>query len=365
MKCLKDVILRQLIQALMMKIKKHALIRILLNLVFTVLLLLIAVSNNAGRHPVLLVLLYNVLLFVPSWITNFWLFPVLRRDKKIVKFFFSVSIVVLFSSFVSGHYLHWFQQQYPVTGLNDITALGIISSAPDALKAYQFYFDVFPGILIVLFCMAIGYAVQEMVLKIRKEKEIDNEHAVAELRLLKSQISPHFLFNVLNSLYALALEKSEETPDVILKLSDILRYSLYEAQEKEVPVADEVHIINTYIEIERLRIPESARVSFLYKGTGGGYRIAPMLLLPLVENAFKHGTDSTVGSSYIDAELSCNENVLTFVCKNSFKELPAKDVGGIGIQNIRKRLQLLYPQRYRLEIEKNNKEFSVILELKL
>lgn len=349
----------------MRKIGTRNLIRIVLNIVFTGMLFLSAVDNNAGRYPILLVLLYNLLLFVPSWVTNFLLFPKLRRDKNIGSFFALITVLLLIFSFILGQYLNWFQQQFHLTDISHITGLGIVSSAPDALETYQQYFDVFPGILIIMACMAIGYAVQELMLKIRKEKEISNEHAVAELQLLKSQISPHFLFNVLNSLYALALEKSEETPDVILKLSDILRYSLYEAQEKEVPVEDEVRILNTYMGIERLRIPESATVSFLHSGTEGTSKIAPMLLLPLVENAFKHGTDSTVGSSYIEVHLSCNVDLLTFTCRNSFKESPAKEVGGIGIQNIRKRLQLLYPQRHKLEIEKQDKVFTVTLELKL
>lgn len=349
----------------MRKTGRRSLIRIALNIVFTGSLFLSAVDNNDGRYPLLLVLLYNVLLFVPAWITNFVLFPKLRRDKNIGSFFALITLLFLVSSFILGQYLHWFQQQFHLKDISYITGVGIISSAPDALHDYQFYFDVLPGIFIIIACMAIGYAIQELILKIRKDKEISNEHAIAELQLLKSQISPHFLFNVLNSLYALALERSEETPDVILKLSDILRYSLYETQEKEVPMANEIHIINTYIEIERLRIPESAQVSFIYSGVGGTSKIAPMLLLPLVENAFKHGTDSTVGSSYVEAVLLCDADMLTFVCRNSFKESPAKDVGGIGIQNIRKRLQLLYPQRHSLEIEKKENVFTATLKLKL
>jgi len=349
----------------MRKTGRRSLIRIALNIVFTGSLFLSAVDNNGGRYPLLLVLIYNVLLFVPSWITNFVLFPKLRRDKNIGVFFALITVLFLVSSFILGQYLHWFQQQFHLKDISDITGVGIVSSAPAALQDYQFYFDVLPGIFIIMACMAIGYAIQELILKIRKDKEISHEHAIAELQLLKSQISPHFLFNVLNSLYALALERSEETPDVILKLSDILRYSLYETQEKEVPMANEIHIINTYIEIERLRIPESAQVSFIYSGVGATSKIAPMLLLPLVENAFKHGTDSTVGSSYVEAVLSCDADMLTFVCRNSFKESPAKDIGGIGIQNIRKRLQLLYPQRHSLEIEKKENVFTATLKLKL
>ena len=200
-------------------------------------------------------------------------------------------------------------------------------------------------------------------MKLKKEKHIRNEQIVAELNLLKSQISPHFLFNVLNSLYALSLSKSDKTPDVILQLSDILRYSLYETQEREIPVLDEVAIIETYIAIEKMRIPDTASISFNHDAIDQTIKIAPMLLLPLIENAFKHGVDSTVGDSYIHASLSKNENCLVFICENTYKEPKTKttQVGGIGIQNVRKRLELLYPSRHSLEIEKREGIFKVTL----
>ena len=168
----------------------------------------------------------------------------------------------------------------------------------------------------------------------------------------------------MNSLYALSLKKSEETPDVILKLSDILRYSLYESQEKEISINKEIQILKTYIDIEKIRISENANITFNHDEIKDSVKIAPMLLLPLIENAFKHGTDSTIETSYIKAFLSCNEKSLIFNCENSFKESSQKDVGGIGIENIRKRLQLLYPSKHQFEIEKDKDVFKVILEIK-
>lgn len=276
----------------------------------------------------------------------------------------AVLLLFLTSVIVLGQYLKGLYSQFEKSELADFTPFAIHASVPSSLAAYQHYFDVFPGILLLMAIMAIGYIVQEYGFKIKKEEAILAQQNRAELALLKSQISPHFLFNILNSLYALSLKTAKETPDVILKLADILRYSLYETQEREITISQEIHILETYIAIEQLRIPANARVSFQYVGGKDSIKIAPMLLLPLIENAFKHGVDSTIDDSYIEAHLYCDDNNLRFECKNSYKEKATKDIGGIGIENIRKRLQLLYPSRHVIQIKKEEATFSVTLEIK-
>lgn len=323
-----------------------------------------SINNNVKNLPWGCILLYNVMLFVPAWINNFWLLPNFRLHKNIIRYTVDAIALFLISVIISGQYLKWLYHHFEKSELSDFTALAATSSSPQLLEKHQHYFDAFPGIIMVMFAMAIGYVLQEYLLKIKKEASIKAQQNIAELVLLKSQISPHFLFNVLNSLYALSLKSSKETPDVILKLSDILRYSLYETQEKEITIAKEIHILNTYIAIERLRMPPNASISFDYDDVKESIKIAPMLLLPLIENAFKHGTDSIIGVSYIEANLCCDDNRLLFECKNSFKEQKTKDIGGIGIENIRKRLQLLYPSKHVLKIKKNKDTFSVTLEIK-
>ncbi len=344
-------------------ISGFSLTRLLLNLLFTGLIFWAAISNNSGSEVALgHVLLYNTLLFVPAWVNNFWLLPTLRRDKKTGNYFLKIVLTFLAGCLILGQYLQWLQVHYQTDELSKFTPLGITSTAPGFLKDVQYYFDVLPAIIIVMIMLVIGYVIREFLLKLKKEEHIRNEQAIAELNLLKSQISPHFLFNVLNSLYALSLNKSDKTPGVILQLSDILRYSLYEAQEREIPVLDEVAIINTYIAIEKMRLPDTARISFNHDEIDQTIKVAPMLLLPLIENAFKHGVDSTVGDSYINASLAKNGNKLVFTCENTFKEPKSKPkVGGIGIQNVRKRLELLYPSRHSLEIEKQEGIFKVTL----
>lgn len=350
----------------MKAISSYHLVRLFLNVLYLGLIFWAAITNNRGSEVSIgHVLLYNTLLFVPGWINNFGLLPRLRRNKKAGIYFGSIVVVFLISLLILGQYLHWLQIRYATQELTEFTPLGITSSAPSALTNYQYYFDALPAMIIILITLLVGYVIQEFLVKLKTEKHIQNEQAIAELNLLKSQISPHFLFNVLNSLYALSLSKSDKTPDVILQLSDILRYSLYEAQEREVPVPDEVAIIDTYIAIEKIRIPATTDISFDHSGIDDA-KVAPMLLLPLIENAFKHGVDSTVDHSYIHASLHKTGNTLVFTCENTFKASGSRSkVGGIGIQNIRKRLELLYPSRHQLEIEQQEGIYKVTLSIKL
>jgi two-component system LytT family sensor kinase len=348
----------------MKPLKAISILRLFLNLLFTGFILIAALSNNEKNLPVGFILLYNILLLSPAWVNNFWLLPHLRRNKNVLHYVVALTVTVIVAAIILGSYLQWLYFKFKTSELIDFTPLAATSSAPAGLEKFQCYFNVLPGIIILTTMMIVGYSVQQFLIKIKNDKQIQTQQTIAELNLLKSQISPHFLFNVLNSLYALSLKKSEETPDVILKLSDILRYSLYETQEKEISIINEIHILNTYIDIERLRISANAKISFVHDEVKDSVKVAPMLLLPLIENAFKHGTDSTIGISYINATLICYENNLIFTCENSFKNTAKKDLGGIGIENVRKRLQLIYPSKHRFEIEKSKDVFKVTLEIK-
>lgn len=347
-----------------MKVIRNNMVRLVLNLIFTGLILWAALANNSGKEiAVVHILAYNLLIFIPGWINIFYLLPKLLRNKKPVPYFFYLLVSFLALCVVLGQYLQWLFTKYHTNELGTFTPLAISSSAPNFLNNVQYYFDAFPAVAIVMTALMIGYVVREFLLKLKTEKEIKSRQTVAELSLLKSQISPHFLFNMLNSLYALSLRKSDDTPGVILQLSDILRYSLYETREREVDVLDEIAIIETYLAIQKIRISETAHIFFTHKGISAADRIAPMLLLPLIENAFKHGVDSTAGDSYIDAAVFKHEDRLVFTCENNYKESKESIVGGIGIENIQKRLQLIYPSRYKLDIKRTEGVFKITLSI--
>ena len=192
----------------------------------------------------------------------------------------------------------------------------------------------------------------------------------SELRFLKSQINPHFLFNTLNNLYALTLKKSDKAPDIVLKLSEIMRYMLYECNEKSVLLTKEIQYIHNYLDLERLRQPVAADISFVTEGRISEQLVAPLLFVPFLENSFKHGLNHHVhGGGFVRMRLSVQGEDLEFFIENSKPErLPRQEhprSGGIGLTNVRQRLQLLYPEQHTLEVQDEPHRYAVTLRLKL
>ncbi len=190
-----------------------------------------------------------------------------------------------------------------------------------------------------------------------------------QLQSLQSQINPHFLLNSLQTIYALSLEKSERNPEVILQLSEILKYTLYETGQPTIELVKEIALIRDYVEMYRHRV-DSDRTDIRMEENGDpeGFLIAPMLLIPFIENSFKHGLLSAQEKSFIDIQTDIREDKLLFKVCNSCEESKLDEVQhqkGIGIENTRQRLELLYPGRYLLDIEALEDTFSVKLSIEL
>jgi len=199
----------------------------------------------------------------------------------------------------------------------------------------------------------------------QRNKEIANEKLKAELSFLKAQINPHFLFNTLNNIYALASAQSEHTAAAVMKLSSIMRYVLTEARNDLVPLEKEIQFTSHYIELQKMRLTDKTIIEFTVKGDPIGRQIAPLLLLPFVENAFKYGI-STRERSPINILLEIKKDSLYFsICnqKHLSTMLRVTDNTGIGISNTRRRLDLFYEDRYALNIEDKNSDFSVKLKI--
>jgi sensor histidine kinase YesM len=186
-----------------------------------------------------------------------------------------------------------------------------------------------------------------------------------ELQSLRGQVNPHFLFNSLNSLYSLAREESEQTAEAILELSDLLRYMLYEAGDEKVNLSRELKVIEDYMELQKLRVDESTRIHFLITGDPDKKSIAPLLIFPLIENAFKHGVKGVSDSAFVDFELHSGETIRLRIRNNKgiTDEPEEKREGGIGLENTRRRLELLYPNRHTFVIEDAEAYFEVNMEL--
>lgn len=193
---------------------------------------------------------------------------------------------------------------------------------------------------------------------------IEKQHA--ELNYLRSQTNPHFLFNTLNNIYSLARDKSELAPESILKLSKILRFMLYETGGEYISIGQEIKVISDYIALERLRYDESLSVNFNHDVEDLKQAIPPLLLIPLVENAFKHGVSETRHRPFVDIHLSVNKRQLEFIVKNSPGEMPTdKDVKeNIGLSNLRRQLELLYSD-HSLTVQRDKNIFAAILRINL
>lgn len=209
-----------------------------------------------------------------------------------------------------------------------------------------------------LMLMARFYKNQQKYLKLNEQKK------TAELTALKHQLNPHFLFNTLNNLYALSLKKSDKTPEVIEKLSDILDYMLYRTNDTFVSIQKEIELIKNYLSLEKIRYGDRVDISFKNE-IKGNVKIAPLLLLTFIENAFKHGVTQELEKAFIDLKIIVDGNQIHFTIKNSKPNsyVESNKSKCIGLSNVKKQLELLYPNRYQLNI--NNTKDTYVLNLNI
>jgi two-component system LytT family sensor kinase len=247
------------------------------------------------------------------------------------------------------------------------------------LPAYQYqlvqnqwtwYVNIFGGHILVTGLSTVLRVIMDWWRYQNEKQLLVTQTMQSELRFLKSQINPHFLFNTLNNLYALTLKKSDKAPEIVLKLSEIMRYMLYECNEKRVLLTKEIQYIHNYLDLERLRQTGEAEISFTTEGRISEQLVAPLLFVPFLENSFKHGLNHHVrGGGFVRLHLRVAEEDLEFTIENSKPErLPRQEharSGGIGLANVRQRLKLLYPENHALEVQDEPHRFAVTLQLKL
>lgn len=225
--------------------------------------------------------------------------------------------------------------------------------------SYNFFSTLWYLGLMVALKLSIDWYEQQRILQ-----KITVEKLQAEVDFLRSQVNPHFLFNILNNLYALTLKKSDLAPDVVLKLSEMMEYMLYDSDDARVPLEKELRYLQNYIELERIRCGDHADIAFQIEGTLNGQEIAPLLLLPLVENAFKHGVGKQSEKAWLHGKVSLNRTTVEMKVENN-KPVTSQSggKGGIGLANLRKRLELLYPGRHTLQTEDNQGVYKVSLNI--
>lgn len=305
---------------------------------FLYLIFMTAIQND---NRVLASLFAIALLAPPVYVNNLFILP-----------FFKKSPGAFFSLFLINTFVF--------TGISIV----ILNNVSEVAFAWSRYFN-FLGIMVLalVFASTIKIA-RDSFTRRQKEKE-------AELKLLKAQLNPHFLFNTLNNLYGLSVVKSDKLPGLMLKLSDLLRYSLYETKEVMVPFEKELTYLENYIALEKIRLEDKTDINLTKKGDFSSAQIAPMLLIVFVENAFKHLGAIRGDYSRVEVNIKGDTNVLEFNCSNTMDTNMKSDTNlemeksGIGLQNAKKRLALIYPKKHKLSITQNNLEYNVNLKLHL
>ncbi len=220
------------------------------------------------------------------------------------------------------------------------------------------------------FMVAIAFAIKIIKKWFAQQKEkhvIEKQHLESELNLLKAQLHPHFLFNTLNNLYALSLEKSGKTSEGIAKISELLRSVLYECNEPEIELEKEIQLIQNYIDLEKLRYDNRLKITFEVTGEIESKKIAPMLFFTFVENCFKHGSRNDPDKPFIFIKITVRNYEIVFFAENSVPQMKKhinENSDGIGLQNVQKRLELIYADNYNLNLENNRKTFVVNLVIK-
>jgi two-component system LytT family sensor kinase len=284
--------------------------------------------------------------------------PFVRKKRKYFLLSVLLAIFVLWAFLMLyGFGLYFWRfvgiQLHIYTALKDFTSVthAVAYHMPLSFSSIMFF-----GVIVHIYnYLKLKQATQ--LLRIEKQQ--------AELNYLRSQTNPHFLFNTLNNIYALSRDKSDLAPESILRLSQILRFMLYETGGSYIAIEQELKIINDYIALEKLRYDESLRINFNIDIEEMKQAIPPLLLIPLVENAFKHGVSETRHLPFVDIHLSVNGRQLTFKVKNSSDGPPNREVKeNIGLSNLRRQLELLY-REYDLSVQQEDTQFSAVLKINL
>jgi LytS/YehU family sensor histidine kinase len=298
-----------------------------------------------------------------TYLINFYLIPRFLFAKKygqFILFLFYTMVISIWMELIISLMIFIFISNYSLAQMDP-------SSFDSVFLFVGLYFIILVATALKL--IRSSFKIQKNNAELnRKRIETDLKLKEAELKLLKAQIHPHFLFNTLNNLYGLTLEKSDAAPDLVLRLSNILDYILYRCNEKSVLLNDELENLKNYIEIEKIRYSEKLKLRVEFPTEAKLLRIAPLILLPFIENAFKHGVSNYPGVAKVNAKINLIDSTLIFKIENSKNPIKVKDENyskGIGLQNARKRLDLIYLEKYILKIEEKDDTYSVNLTLEL
>ncbi|WP_372752770.1 sensor histidine kinase [Labilibaculum sp.] len=333
-------------------------------LAFTFWLFTMFVASNFKNilrvEPVLMTLVFNLCFAAAVYFNLLVLIPRFFKKQKFFLYVFSligiISLSAFFIDFLLVYPLSRFVQGEQFFG--DLTFVVWFN--------FAFFTFIYVGVTSFLSLMREWFILQKISFQL---KDIEREKLEAELKALKAQINPHFLFNTLNNIYSLTLDKSDKAPSLVLKLSDLMRYILYDCNDRYVLLEKELEFIQNYIDLQKIRLDDSVPVQIGVKGDPARRKIAPLLFEPLIENAFKHGAYGKNNDGFVNILFNFeNTNEIELSIENRLASDWNKENeknGGIGIKNVIRRLELLYPEKHRLVIKEDNKLFKVTLQIDL
>ncbi len=297
---------------------------------------------------------------IPTYITLYYLMPRFLYPKKTLQYVF-LSILLAFAMGLIDRYMTWtylYRWFYPEKQYWKTPILYLPKVFNSVIAVYT------PVFVAMAIKLQLFYYKNDKI-----NKQLEKEKVATELKFLKAQIHPHFLFNTLNSIYSLSLSQSKKTPEVVLGLSKFLDYMLYECNERFIPIGREWEQLMNLVALERIRYEDGLSINVSESIDDTDTLIPSLLLLPFVENAFKHGVDNEINDSWININLELVKNKLVFMVENSKSPIPAKEGldtdKNIGLINVKRRLDLFFPERHELKILEEEDSFLVKLTLDL
>lgn len=300
----------------------------------------------------------NIGFAIAVYINLYFLVPKLLKQKHYIFYIFWLIVLLTLSSLIIQ-----FLFIYP---LHNLFGTSTLFAKFNSTLHSAFFFTTFVYVATTSFLKFIKewLAMQDLNLKLVKS---ERQKLEAELKSLKGQLNPHFLFNSLNNIYSLALIKSDKVPDLILKLSDLMRHIIYESKENYILLEKEIEFVDNFIALQKIRTANKSKIKYSIIGDIPSGKIAPLLFEPFIDNAFKHGLPGTDTSDFITINFDFSKSdYIQFQLENNFEDLKfsVKDSSGIGIENVKQRLKFLYnSNEYNLTIKKENQIFSVSLQL--
>ncbi|WP_432412471.1 sensor histidine kinase [Rasiella sp. SM2506] len=332
---------------------------------FFLMIFVIIASLNSGDIKTQAIIYLSLLpsQMIAAYILNYYQLPRLLLKKKYLLFIVSIVLCVYVFSAVGRLSVVYIAEPFV---RKDFTQESIVEILSDTAFLFSVYF---PTVYIYGFIMLIVKLIKNRFEEKHQLEVLQKEKATNELKFLKTQIQPHFLFNTLNNLYALTLTKSDLAPEIVLKLSALLDFILYQSDESKISIQKEIELLQGFIDLESLRYGDKLDLVFKHTVDNANTQIAPLMLLPIIENAFKHGSSGNPNHARIHITLSVINFELEFEVFNTKPKIHLLEVdankSGIGTINLKRQLELNYPNKNRLKVEDSLDSYSVKLYLDL